>query len=387
MIKRHNIFFIIESAFPYYTGGIENWLYNILIRLPKDYNTTVISDQCRCYNSPFYEIPNHIKIIKYRTPRWLHYLHYLVGDYARKFEILLKAKTIEKVISNHVDAPDDTILFALGTIAPSIACKKFKSKHESVRFLCSARGIHADTESISYPRISHFLFEQEEKNVHSADLLLTNGYDTQAYYFKHYAVKSLVLLNGVNVHAFDIDQSESPYEMHGPIIVSVGTLIDIKCVNELIKAFAILKKNKGVKAHLCFVGKCSSEKYKTLANELGISSDISFLGNKTNVIPYLKHADVATCLSEGGGFSMAALEAMASKTPIVAWDSPIYQQFNMTNKTMELVRVKDVEQLADALSTIINHKELFCELGLAAHREAQKYDWNNVLINLKKILA
>ena len=385
-MKRCNIIFIIESGFPCYTGGIENWLYNVIVRLPKEYKVTVISGTPSTYKTPFYEIPDNIRLLHFQSLDSFRVLRVLNSKTRlSKISILLHAQAIKRILEREV-VPEETTIVALGTITVSMAALAYKKRHRAVRYICSSRGPHAEVESHRHPKIKSFLYRTERLTIYSADLFLVNGYDTRDYYKQLNGISGEVLLNGVDVHGFDEDNNSSPYSFGKPVIVSVGTVIDIKGVNELIKAFAILRKENKIDAALCFVGKGATLKYEALAKSLDISEDVHFLGNQKNVKPYLKNASIVACLSGGGGFSMAALEAMASRTPIVGWDSPVYQQFNKEEKTMELVETGNIKLLAEKLRYMFIHIENMKAMGEKARVISSRFDWSAVIQNLKYYL-
>ena len=59
-----------------------------------------------------------------------------------------------------------------------------------------------------------------------------------------------------------------------------------------------------------------------LVKELNISSQVDFIGFKSNPYPYMHQADLFVLSSRYEGFPNVVLEAMACGIPIVAFDSP-----------------------------------------------------------------
>jgi len=232
-------------------------------------------------------------------------------------------------------------------------------------------------------------FNIEKENLINADISLSNGYDTIDYFQKR-GIKTSLMKNGIDIKRFLIRYSR-PLNEEMPInsinVVSVATLLDIKGIREIIAAIALLIDRSHRDIYLVLVGKGEQEKYKQQAVKLGIKDKVIFLGHRSDVVPYLQHADVITCLSGGAGLSMSALESMASGRPIIAWDTPVYQQFNTTCQTMELVEEKNIESLADGIEHIIDYPNLYKGMIHNACIEAKKYDWeivNNDLINYLK---
>lgn len=381
---RNNIFFIIESSFPEYTGGIENWLWNVSVRLADKFNVYIISESPSIYREPFYSIPSSIRILRYPTWRRNPIIRFLLRGKLRKFEILYHSQSINKILKANVQDPSSSILFALGTITPSSASLQYKKTDSDILYVSSSRGPHAQVEANAIPSLKKYFFNEEKKNMVNADIVLVNGYDTLKYY-ESFGIKGEVLLNGVDVTKLETLKENNPYDENSKVIVSVGSLLDIKGVNELIKAFSFVKPViKDVK--LYFVGKGDSTKYQRLANALGVAKDIVFVGNKNNVAPYLQYANIAACLSGGGGFSMAALEAMASKTPIIAWDTDVYRQFNSTAHTMELVEYNNVERLGQKIREMLLDLPKYKKMGVDANNYARQFDWKNVITNMINIL-
>ena len=202
---------------------------------------------------------------------------------------------------------------------------------------------------------------------------------------KNKGFDSVLMRNGVDFNTIN-DASTSDLEetlnTTNIKIASIGTLSDIKGVNELIDACAILN-GRGVKnIELFFIGKGNSGEYKSRVQNLNIGDRVHFLGHKSNAGAYMKKCDIIACLSGGGGMSMSAIEAMASGTPIIAWDSPVYRQFNVNNPIMHLVKEWNPEKLADGISEMISNYDYYKIVAQNARAEAKSYDWSNIVKEL-----
>lgn len=374
-MKRSKFVFVIESQFPCVSGGIENWLYNIIRNIPNNVDVKVISEESTRGISPFYDIS--VQQAHYPSLRKNRLLSFLFRRPLRWIEILFVGNKILRVLNSVVDDPSKTFIFCLSTMAPSTAGLKYKSQNPSACVICSSRGPHAEVEAAHNKWLKNWLFGIEKNNVLNSDIFFVNGFDMADYYKNLYDRLGIVLKNGVDIHRFDI-KHDTPYPIKDKkIILSVGTLIDIKGVNELIKAFALIKDTTDTV--VCFLGKGNPKRYIDLAYSLKVEDKVYFLGSTQNVVPYLQNADVITCLSGGGGFAMAALEAMCSKTPIIAWDSAVYHQFNNEIKTMKLVPEKNIEMLADAIVTVLKEPDSFKQLTNNAYILAKKFDWKIVV--------
>lgn len=387
-MSRRELVFVLENSFPYYAGGIENWTYNMVKRLRDNYHITIVSEN-RNFGSErlYYNIPDGIKLIPYfsfRKYKWyslINHSYFSLLDYKlRKHSI---ARAINKVLNSLNDK--DTVIIALSTMAASYAAGKIKHNHKEIEFVCSSRGPHADVMSKNYPLFRKQILASEISNMRRADIVLTNGYDTQEYYSKR-GISSIVMKNGVDLAPFYDSVPESPYKTHNKIILSVGTLWDIKGIPELISAFGIMLRKGVQNVELCFAGKGDPSKYEEQAKRLGVDKYVHFIGHQSNLIPYYKNATVIACLSGGGGFGMAAIEAMASGRPVVAWDSPVYKQFQTTKQTMVLTEEKNVEKLAQSLMEVMSNEDNFSIICNNAKLIASEFDWSKVVDDFIKII-
>lgn len=86
---------------------------------------------------------------------------------------------------------------------------------------------------------------------------------------------------------------------------------------------------------------------------------------------------------------MAAIECLATKKPVVAWDSPVYRQMIKNKENGLLVETNNVKQLAKGILYVLQSPELCVKLGNEAYKRALEFDWQNVVneidIELKRM--
>lgn len=134
--------------------------------------------------------------------------------------------------------------------------------------------------------------------------------------------------NKIRVHYTGLDQSrfiprdkateKSKLGLTGPVILSVGALIPRKNQHLLIEALPALPD-----VTLLLAGKGESESdYRALADRLGVSGRLRFLGSVPHDdLPALfAAADIMALVSESEGLANAWVEALACGTPIIASD-------------------------------------------------------------------
>jgi len=380
---KKTVLFVIESSFPFFAGGIENWLYNVISILNDRIRIIILSEAPVEYRSAMYSIPDNVELINYHSLRSRGKMRFILrgilGIIDYRTQKYFMRREIRKIIeSNELDA-----IIALNTLNASSAVLYFKKKYTSIKYITCARTMHAEFAASYFPPFRKYFFAQEKKNMLYADVVWSNGYDTQAYY-RQFGIDSIIMKNGVNYNLFASKKKSSPYHTE-IVIVSVGTLSEVKGYSYLIKAFSLIQ-SKHEEAKLYLLGKGDPSYYKTLAEELGIADRVVFEGHINDVSPYLQYATVCACLSGGSGLAMAAIEAMASGVPIVAWDTPVYQQFNSKTKTMELTPLNDIESLSKKLDAVLSTPSDFNLMAENAKIEAKEYDWNIVCDDIMRLI-
>lgn len=86
---------------------------------------------------------------------------------------------------------------------------------------------------------------------------------------------------------------------------------------------------------------------------------------------------------------MACLESLISGTPVIAWDSPVYQQMMIHLENGYLVKNGDSEALAQGIFWMMTHRKEAKNMGQIARERAKIYDWSfitqDIENNLKRL--
>jgi glycosyltransferase involved in cell wall biosynthesis len=105
-------------------------------------------------------------------------------------------------------------------------------------------------------------------------------------------------------------------------IVACGRLAAQKDYPTLIRAFA-RARDAGIPEHLVIIGGGEEEEnLKRLANSLGLTEVVHFVGHRDNPYPYMKNASLFVLSSLWEGFGIVIIEAMALGLPCLSTDCP-----------------------------------------------------------------
>jgi len=173
------------------------------------------------------------------------------------------------------------------------------------------------------------------------------------------------------------------------LLLFVGRIEPLKAVDSVLEALAILKQHDPeLYANLCFavVGGNPAAKdpdieaLKTLARELGVEDAVRFVGAKDREELPLYYAAATAVLmpSEYESFGMAALEAMASGTPVIASNVGGLAYVVRDGETGFHVPVRDAKAIADRVRDLLKDAATQKRFAHNAVRVAQSYAWDQI---------
>jgi glycosyltransferase involved in cell wall biosynthesis len=149
-----------------------------------------------------------------------------------------------------------------------------------------------------------------------------------------------------------------------PVVAYLGLLADYQGTHLLIEAAQILHQ-RGVEAHFLIMGFPGIQRYRQMADELGVLDCTTFTGK----IPYeqapkhLALGDIAVAPklsdTEGAG---KILNYMAMALPTVAFETPVSREY-LGELGTYADATGDPRSLADAIERLIEHRELRTALG------------------------
>jgi glycosyltransferase involved in cell wall biosynthesis len=147
--------------------------------------------------------------------------------------------------------------------------------------------------------------------------------------------------------------------------LSIGTLSELtknKGLEYAIEAIARLK-NKNITFTVIGPDGGEAKRLEKLIQERGISDRVQLLGFKENATSYLHLFDIFTLTSVKEGLPYAVLEAGLAELPVVASNVGGIGEIIEDGKSGILIEPKNVEQIVESLSKLIDDQKLRATLG------------------------
>ena len=155
-------------------------------------------------------------------------------------------------------------------------------------------------------------------------------------------------------------------------LLHIGRFNEQKNHKGLLEAFAqVLKTHPDCRLNLIGDGELLEE-VKGYVQTLGIQEKVEFLGNQSNIYPFLQQSDIFLLPSKFEGMPMTIIEAMGTGLPIVA--SAVGGVPDMLEDNVSGMLVScDPEQTAQAVRQLLDKNDLREKLGTNALAESEKF--------------
>ena len=162
------------------------------------------------------------------------------------------------------------------------------------------------------------------------------------------------------------------------ILTHVSNFRPVKRVEDVIKVF--YEVHKEIPSKLLLIGEGPERsKAENLVNKLKISNDVLFLGNSSEVTKILCYSDIFLLPSQTESFGLAALEAMAARTPVISTNTGGLPEVNIHGKTWYLSDLVDVTEMANNAISILKNQETLEIFKQNAKEHTKRFSLDNIL--------
>lgn len=199
---------------------------------------------------------------------------------------------------------------------------------------------------------------------------------------------------GVDTSKIEIDMSieernnlkqELVIDKDSFVILCVGDLCENKNQGMAIRALSRIVKNYS-NVILLFAGADKlNGKYQGMASGYDIKNNIRFLGYRNDIEKLMKISDMLISCSKMEGMPIEIIEAMMCNLPVVATNCRGTRELIDNNSNGFLVEIDDDEKMANAITTILNSKNIVEMFSRSNTESFEKYKLENVLDEMESI--
>jgi len=162
------------------------------------------------------------------------------------------------------------------------------------------------------------------------------------------------------------------------IITHISNLRPVKRAADVMDIF--YKIQKEIPSKLLLVGEGPDREHiEFQAKELGILDKVLFLGNSNEVNKLLCYSDLFLLPSQTESFGLAALEAMAARTPVISTNSGGLPEVNVQGVTGFLSDVGNTDEMAKNGIYILEDLDRLQQFKQNALAQAKRFSMQNVL--------
>ena len=168
------------------------------------------------------------------------------------------------------------------------------------------------------------------------------------------------------------------------IIIHVSNLRPVKRAADVIDTFYNIQKE--IPSKLLIVGEGPDrENLECQVKDLGILDKVLFMGNSNEVSKLLCYSDLFLLPSQTESFGLAALEAMAARTPVISTNSGGLPEVNINGITGFLSSIGDTDDMAKNSIYILKDLDRLEEFKQNALKQAKQFSLKNILPSYKEV--
>jgi N-acetyl-alpha-D-glucosaminyl L-malate synthase BshA len=162
------------------------------------------------------------------------------------------------------------------------------------------------------------------------------------------------------------------------LLMHTSNFRKVKRIEDIIQVFA--KVQKQVPSKLLLVGDGPERSgIEALCRDLGVASDVRFLGKLDTIEEALSLADLFFLTSEKESFGLAALEAMACEVPVISSDAGGIPEVNIHGVTGYVSKIGDIDDMVVNTVKILKDEVLHNQMKANALARAKDFSLEKIL--------
>jgi N-acetyl-alpha-D-glucosaminyl L-malate synthase BshA len=168
------------------------------------------------------------------------------------------------------------------------------------------------------------------------------------------------------------------------IITHISNMRPVKRIMDVVKIFEKIEKE--IPSILIMVGdgpeRFAAEEY---ANKVGLRLKIKWVGNSTEIDRILCFSDLFLLPSEKESFGLAALEAMANRTPVISTNTGGLPEVNENGTSGFTSEVGNIDEMAQNGINILKNNDVLNDFKNSAFAKAEQYDIHKIIPQYEKL--
>ena len=220
--------------------------------------------------------------------------------------------------------------------------------------------------------------------INQSDAVTAVSEDLKRDTYKHFAVtrEIKVIPNFVCISDYENVNTGCTKQMYArgdeKILMHISNFRKVKRVEDVLKVFDNVRKV--IPSKLVMIGDGPERtNIEKLCREYDTCNDIRLLGKVTDPMQILAIADVFLLPSETESFGLAALEAMASKVPVISTNAGGLPEVNVHGYSGYMSNVGNVDDMTKNTIAILKDAKTLTQFKNNAFEQAKKFDIGKIL--------
>ena len=318
----------------------------------------------------------------------LHYHEVRVSDYPlfdyQPYELVLASRMVDVVKHEKLDILH--VHYAIPHASAAYMAREIlRSQGLEIPFVTTLHGtdITLVGKDASFEPVITFAINQSNAVTAVSENLKNDTY-------QHFAVTRDidVIPNFIDLSRYEGCSTDGVISAFSPkgerILFHASNFRPVKRVEDVVKVFSLVRNVMPCKLLLAGDGP-ERPKIEALCRELGTCNDVHFLGKLKHIEEVYSVADAFLLTSETESFGLAALEAMASKVPVISTNTGGIPEINIHGETGFLSNVGDVEDMAANTLMLLQNNETMQLFKQRAFQRAKDFSKQSIIPIYEKL--
>lgn len=227
-------------------------------------------------------------------------------------------------------------------------------------------------------------------SINESDVItaVSNNLREETYKTFHIKKEIEVIYNFVDVERFNRKPLDAFKKVLAPngerILLHASNFRKVKRVQDVVNVFYEVQKE--IPSKLLFVGDGPERQHvEELGRNLGIAEKMTFVGKQEQMEDIFAIADLFLLTSDYESFGLAALEAMASKVPVVSTNAGGLGEVNIEGETGFMADVGDVKTMSEKALEILSNDDTLGAFKERAFKHAQQFNIDTIIPQYEEI--